>query len=75
MLGANQIFMRAAVAALLNGNNTDIGRPGADFNMSTAYVLWFVNMIYTESNYRGGIIIGAATLDEANNFGICQLVQ
>lgn len=75
MLGANQIFMRAAVAALLNGNNTDIGRPGADFNMSTAYVLSFVNMIYTESNYRGGIIIGAATLDEANNFGGCQLVQ
>ena len=32
-------------------------------------------MIYTESNYRGGIIIGAATLDEANNFGGCQLVQ
>lgn len=25
MLGANQIFMRAAVAALLNANNTDIG--------------------------------------------------
>jgi hypothetical protein len=75
MLGANQIFMRAAVAALLNANNTDIGTPGADFGMSTSYVLWFVNMMYTESNYRSALIAGGALFDEYNNDGACQLVQ
>lgn len=71
MLGANMIFMRAAVASLLNANNTDIGTPGADFNLSTAYMLWFVNMMYTESNYRSALIAAGAMLDGFNNDGVC----
>lgn len=38
-------------------------------------MLWFVNMMYTESNYRAGLLVGASMLDGFNNDGICQLVQ
>jgi hypothetical protein len=71
--GANRIMLRAASAAILNADNTAIGTLGADYALTDAWVLWYVNLAYTESNYRDGILTYAYNLDAYNNSGNCSL--